>query len=436
MSDIIKETASAGSTSASSIAVNVASGSSGKSRLLTFMSDFYKRVKNRGAFKPVLSVEIKENFNLNDVLSRLSSTEKLNTNTSETSGGTTFGLEDDEGNLMKVTVRTDQANDFEREVALELNNIKTEVNSAYASTDNSGNMITRKSLAELLYDLSKKFDILDVEFPKIPTDVIYNADKASYNVPNDLDTNFPQGDNELPMDLNQMDELEDELNAMDSSESETTEDDLEAIDDESVETVEDEVATDEGSYLQQIIGMLKAQAESEKAKADAEAEKARAEQAKYTAQAAAATIRNKEEEMRYELEMEEQKKREKDARRLADMAKHKVAQSMGLREFDEMDTVSGLRRQRALIAQKFKIEATDDPATKNYKNTQRTLALRELDTKIRQAVTKDNYIKKREKEEGDINNISPEKVDKKPAEQNQQQNNTNNNNTNNTLNYR
>lgn len=389
------ETAAGGSTSASSIAVNISGDGKQPMRLMkSFMNNFNSKVKNRIRHKKYKDffIKIDEAFDIESVFSRLASMEKAGQ--PRRTEGTTFGIEDDNGNLMKVTVRADQAEEFEHEVARYLADIKANVeNLPISKTDKS------ISMAELLFNMKDKFDIIDVDFPKIPGDVIYNADKATYNAGNadsgtgTEDIGADSGFEDNPMDPLDLTTFEEPASSEDDKEI-----DGELGNDDSAEDFPEELeGSDEGSILTKVIDMLKAQAESEVEKAKAEAEKARAEQARYTAQATRFAMKDQEEQLRYELEMEEQKKREKEAKRMADMAKHRITKTLsataGITEADEGEgtTPATVMRRRQMIATKYAIEPTDTPEDRRYKSMQRAEAMREWTSRYRQAMNKKRY---------------------------------------------
>lgn len=428
----INETAVAGSVGAGAIAVNMAGGSSGSPKTFKkFMDDFTKRVQNKFTpkYKFDFSVKITESFDIESVFSRLASMEV--SKSAKKTEGTTFGIEDDNGNIMKVTVRSDQADEFEQEVAKYLADIKMNVVGLPKPKTSKS---TEVSIAELLFKLKDHFDIIDVDFPKIPSDVIYNADKASYKPAEQA----PMDDELDSVDMDNIDDPSQPLDLTDFEDESAEDSQDEFADTGDMEEDEEDLALDmpeednKDSMLDKVISLLKAQAEAEIEKAQAEAEKARAEQARYTAQATQNAIASKEEEMRYELEMEKEKEREKEAKRLADIARMRAnktlnAATSGLREFDEMDTVVALRKQKSLIAQKWVANPEDDMQTRQYKSRQRQQAIREVDAKIRMALNKENYMRNRNKladkpdqdgEKDKVTNISPEK---QPIQANQQQ---------------
>lgn len=403
---VIKETAAGGSTGAGSIAVNM---DAKKHSIKEFMKSFQAKIKNI-ASKPMY-ITVTEGFDMESVFSRLSSMEKAGS--TKKTEGTTFGVEDDQGNLMKVTVRSDQAKAFEDEIAKYLADIKTGVVGMPPSKG-----ATEVSIAELLFKLKDNFDIIDVDFPKIPTDVVYNADKAS--PAGQVDPNLVAAGGEG--DLGDMDDgsMGDEFGAeggegedpnapldlTDYKQSEEGGDEadidldnpegMEGMDDESVEDFGEEPADQEGSILNQVIDMLKAQAEAATAEANARAEQARADQARYATQASQQAVKDQEESLRYELEMEQQKKAQKEADKMADMAKHKMSKAMGMREgLNEMDIGSEpsnmIQKERQAINAQFEILPDDDADAKMYKTKQRAEALRMLGSRYRIAVNRERY---------------------------------------------
>lgn len=416
------EIAAGGSTGASSIAVNMSGGTGQPMQLMkSFMNNFNSKVKNRIQHKKYKDffIKVNEAFDIESVFSRLASMEKAGQ--SKRTEGTTFGIEDDNGNIMKVTVRADQAEEFEQEVARYLADIKMSVENMPASKTDKN-----ISMAELLFNMKDKFDIIDVEFPKIPGDVIYNADKATYNAGNMDTTGMGAGDEmeDNPMDPLDLTDFEEPA----AGEGEPADDmglEDELGDAESVEDFPEETeASDEGSILAKVIDMLKAQAESEVERAKAEAEKARAEQARYTAQATQFAMKDQEEQLRYELEMEEQKKREKEARKMADMAKHRISKTLsvtsGITEADEGATPAMVMRQRQLINARYAVVPTDTAEDRRYKAMQRAEVMREWTSRYRQALNKERYdaIKAEQQKKNDQ---KQKQQDPKAQQQQQQQ---------------
>lgn len=345
MNNQIKEEAAAGAVSAGNVATSPSPLGMVKRRgLKNFMVDYSKKFNNTlklkvvnlyklDADKKVKVVNaVKENFNLDSVFAQLKGFE--NANSVEPSEVTTYGVEDDKGNLMKVTVLNTQAEDFEAYISAYLSTLK--------DFDNQGIDLEDISLAELLYKLKDLFDIRDVQFPNIPDDIVYNADEASDNVveptlETDLDSSLDMPEDDMGMsgegELGGDEELDLDVDA--DIDLDVDEDDLdlddEFTDDESVEDFEE--MSDSGgiqSLLTSLIDMLAKTAEKEKAQAEAEAEKARAQQAEWSAKAVDATLANKEELIAMQAQKDEQKKREKEAKKQADLATYRYKQSKGM----------------------------------------------------------------------------------------------------------
>lgn len=448
----LNETAGGGATGAGGVAVRTdGPGISGKQRrsLQDYLRKFQKRVVNRYKFAPVTPFPIRlgEAFDLQDVLSRLRGIEGKSV---EPRDNVTYGVEDDEGNIMKVTVRKDQAAEFEAVLAHELADIE-----AFSVTGEQGKDV---SMAELLYNLKDKFDIIDVEFPKIPTDVVYNADQATVQPASQMPANDQVTDDQTNLD--QDDDMGmggdigapggmegDDLGPVANGKDKMNLDDIsgEGIDDlegdamggegspegdlgalepegdaEGVEGFEEPPA-DEGSILDRVLDMLKAQAEAETAKANAEAEKYRADQAEYSARAAQATVAQQEELARMEADMEKQKNQEKQAKKLADIAKYRVQQTsgFGVNESDSGETVALVRKLMAALPQKWEVYPTDDLETRSYKNQQQANEMRELQARMRSARAREIYAKQQREKGQQQQNPNQEQQQNGQQQQNQ-----------------
>lgn len=441
----LNETAGGGSTGAGGVAVRTdGPGISGKQRrsLQDYLRKFQKRVVNRYKFAPVTPFPIRlgEAFDLQDVLSRLRGIEGKSV---EPRDNVTYGVEDDEGNIMKVTVRKDQAAEFEAVLAHELADIE-----AFSVTGQQGKDV---SMAELLYNLKDKFDIIDVEFPNIPTDVIYNADKATVQPSSQMPANDQVTDDQTNLggDLDAPGMNDDDLGPVASGRKKLDLNDIsgEGIDDlegdamngegelgdelalepegdaEGVEGFEEPPA-DEGSILDRVLDMLKAQAEAETAKANAEAEKYRADQAEYSARAAQATVAQQEELARMEADMEKQKAQEKQAKKLADIAKYRVQQTsrFGMNESDSGETVALVRKLMAALPQKWEVFPNDDMATRAYKNQQQANEMRELQARMRSARAREIYAKQQREKGQQGQNPNQPQQQQNPRGQQQQPN--------------
>lgn len=381
---------------------------------------------------------ISESFDMNDVVSRLSGLENGNSNGE--AGTVSFGVEDDDGNLMKVTVRADQAAEFEQRLADELADAmrRKEVTGAK----------TGISMAELLFNLNSEFDIVDVQFPTIPTDGVYNADKVQYGIDDTAQQNIGLDDDlagfpdELGADGAPVDPMGAPTTGPDGAvdpngmpaglDGEQPLDGGEGgedafFDDESVEQFPEETADTNAnpeSLLTSILNMLKADAEAKTAEANAKAEEARAKQAEYTAIATKNAVEEQEEIARMEAEVDKQKQQEKEARRIADLAKYRVNNASasangssgkvafaGTRTFgesagekptfaqfldlvleaDEFDTVQSLSREKANIRMQYAPQQGDTPEAVAYKREAAAAAMIEVNAKLRRVRAAERY---------------------------------------------
>lgn len=395
----VDETAAAGSTAGGSIAT-VPSRMGDMQRRISlkdFMTDFYKRVANRAYFTPVtmessikgITESTEHPFQMNDVVSRLKGMESQGRYS--TVDSITFGVEDDAKNIMKVTIPKEQAEAFELAVARALADVIE-----FKKTGVGEN----RTLAQLLYDLNGQFTIINAEFPKIPSEAVYNADEIS-RMPDDAIGE--QEDQDIGMDDPEGEEspTDDPEGDIEGEPEETPEDeeDLDDMDDETVSGFEDE---GEESLLRSVLAMLKAQSEKEIAQANAEAEKAKARQAELAHEASMKRLETEEEILQAEAEMEAEKEKEKEAKRLADLAKFKYTRKAtregfsdtfvkALFEISDMDSVQSKRMQLRALRQKWQPDPEDSPETRRYKQQQLQNAIR-INRLEQQAVrTRDEY---------------------------------------------
>ena len=371
----IQESAAAGSVSAHSIAVRADAGGSHphgikkRTGLFNFLSSYQsKKLGNRLNMHQVetpFKISINEDISLDQIYSKMSGIE--NSSRRDEDNSVTYGVEDDDGNLMKITVRKDQGEDFEVALAQELGEVES-----YKMTGRGGHG-RDVSMAEVLFNLKQKFDIIDVEFPEIPKDKVYNADKVSD--PSDLETDFDaEGDDTLddttPMDMDAEGGDTPDLGIEGGEEGGDTDLDFDP-DAEDAEDAEDDMDADIGaelgdeepdeeSILKQIVKMMSADAEAKKAQHEAEAEKFRAMQAEYAMKAAKQEMYKQEDLLKMEEEKEQQKKREDEAKKLADLARYRLRGAVSesanvgsflsiLSELNDLDDETTLRMQRRNI---------------------------------------------------------------------------------------
>ena len=207
------------------------------------------------------STEDSSDFDTDDVISKLKHAEKANIRDDNTVG---FALEDDQGNIVKVYVRKDQANEFEEALQAALAN-------ELEDDENKKERPSSKEISEVLYDLKDKFDIIDADFESIPEDEEEDQEAAGGE----------EGAPEVPG-------LE---GGEEGGEGEGEGEGMEVPPEGELGGGEEQAA----SALDKVIDMMKAQAEADKEEANARKEQAKAEQAKYAAQAASAKVKQEEE---------------------------------------------------------------------------------------------------------------------------------------------
>lgn len=180
----------------------------------------------------------------------------------------TFGLEDDNEQIVRVMVRRDQAVEFEK--ALE---------QFLASADVDGEPI---DVAEILFQLKDRFDFVDVVWPEIEEDEedFVGADPA------DVDPNLDGA-------TSQQSDAEDQAS----------------------------VDADASSMLQQVLQMMTADAEARMAEARAREAEAKVAAAAATAQQAVLRVKQEEQLLDMETQQKAAKDQDREAQRLAKLAK-------------------------------------------------------------------------------------------------------------------
>lgn len=377
-----------------------------------------------------------EAVDMNDAVSRFKDLE-----TGATDDPTvTYGVEDDLGNLMKITVKSDVAKEFEERLSQEI-----QKNMEFSQDLGELSQKNTPSMAEVLFKLKDDFEIIDVEFPTIPKNAVYKNPGMSTSedqggvgqtdLDNDLDyedgefgeegdmagaeggpDEFGGGmgdgmDDEFGGDMGAGGDVDGGLGADtgDSPEGDSLNPEDDFSDDASVEDFQNGPAAGSGveGLLNSILQMLQADAEAKKAQADAEAEKAKALQAEYSAKAAKASIEQQTELLSMEEEISKQKQKEKESKKLSDLAKYRVQKSNSyatesvenkskfidkmLFEFDIQDGMGTLMRQKNIINMQFRINPEDDAETKKFKMEARRFAMQELVSRMRRAKSQENF---------------------------------------------
>jgi hypothetical protein len=227
----------------------------------------------------------KDTFSPTDVQSKLTSAEKRLDFQKNT---VPFGLKNENGEIIVVYVRPDQADDFENVVAAELNR-----------TDQ-----TPSEVAELLFNLRGRFDIVHAEFPSIPEDAEEPAPAgaAAGGVPPAPGETPPGGEEGLPSLGAEGGEALPPMGDMGGSAG---------------------GSNDAASALDKVIDMLKADIDARKAEADARKAQANADEAKYAAQIANDKIRSEQETLDAKGYYDEQKRVQDEAKKLGMLARYR-----------------------------------------------------------------------------------------------------------------
>jgi len=265
-------------------------------------------MKAKGSFLESLGVDHgKNDFDASDVLSKIDSAQKQERMNDDT---TAFGLEDDEGNLVKVFVKTDQAEEFEDTLASMLAGQLADDGDPDA--ENTG----AKEIAEILYELKDKFDIVNVEWPGVETDEEEEQEVVAPAAGAEGGAAAPAGGMEGGEGGAEV--AGDELGLGD-------EEDLEGIGGEEGDMEADD---DAKSALQAVIDVMKADAEAKMADANAREAEARAKEAEYSAQGAAHKVKREEQVYDMEAAEKDDKERKKEGEQQAKLARfqHSKAQ--------------------------------------------------------------------------------------------------------------
>lgn len=237
-------------------------------------------------------------FDPADVVSKLQSAEKEN-NFNQKS--VPFGMEDDNGNTVKVYVRPEQADDFENALA---SMVKDSANS-------------EQEIAEILFKMKDSFDIIHVDWGTLPAedegeDLTLNGEGGAGAGEQLPGGEPPAGDEDLT------------AGGMEGGEPGA---------EETPPGPEEISPPEEGgegavqSSLAAVIDMLKADAEARTAEANAKAKQAEAEQARYAAQIADSKMRSEVEVLDMEDWNKRKEEEKKEAKKLAGLARYRHEQA-------------------------------------------------------------------------------------------------------------
>jgi hypothetical protein len=244
--------------------------------------------------KETLSIASEESdFDASEVLSKIDDAKRKVDNNNNCA---IFGLEDSDGNVVKVYVNRDQAKEFEEELSTMLYNDK-HVNIEDEDSNSS------VEIAELLWKVKDKFEIVDIEWGALPEDEEEQQTVAGEE--GDAELGGEEGE---PVDGEELPAGEEELGA----EDEMMPDADVGGEDESVK-----------SALQQVIDMLRADAEAKMAEAKARSDEAKAKQAEFAARAAESKIRQEEQTLEMEDYYNAKKEEDNEVKKLVKLAKYK-----------------------------------------------------------------------------------------------------------------
>lgn len=214
-----------------------------------------------------------QGFDTTDVIAKLKGLE--NREKVDHRDTVTFGLEDENQNIVRVTVKAEQAEDFEQ-------NLQAFMQSAETEEERT------PDVAEILFKLKDRFDIVDVQWPDIEQDE-----------EEDIGLEGPEGEAGAEGEMG-MDGGEDM--AMDAPGADTGQ------------------VTD---LLTQVIDMMKADAEARKAEARAREAEAKTKEADALVAQSMSRVKQEEQYLDMESYNKAKKDEEREAKRLASLAKWK-----------------------------------------------------------------------------------------------------------------
>lgn len=309
---VIKEMAAAGATGAGAIGGFRGSLFGGGVIDLKQARNHQKRVMKKIGYYPINeNVGSDGDFDAADVFSKLDAAETRADMNKDT---VAFGLEDDAGGIVKVFVKTEDSDEFESTLASML---------AGVADEDDDDEISALEIAEVLFKLKDKFEIVDVEWGDVEGD---EEEEQEIEGEGGGDPG-PAGEAGLEgaeglEDKEGGDELD--IEAGMGGEEGGDELDLEA-------DLEGDVGGEDAakSALDSVIDMMKSDAEARKAEADARTAEARATEARYSAAASESKVRQEEEVIDMEAHNDVKKQKDAEAKKLADLAKYRHEKASG-----------------------------------------------------------------------------------------------------------
>lgn len=275
----------------------------------------------KSKFKVIKFTTESQKFDKADILSKLDAAELKSRNNRRS---VKFGIEDTNGDVVKISIGEECAKEFEKALGEILYNTKSK---------------KIPDVAEILFNLKDKFNIVDVEWPNIKADEDeeeLNLDDDKDNDSNDKNKNSDSKDKGV----NKSDSKSNDSKKMTAddttqdSESNPNEDKSDIESDLSDIPTSDPLAggdSDNGdvkSMLKQIIDMMKSDADAKKAESQARAKEAEMTIAKLNSDAAIAKVKQEEQILDMEAYNKNKAEQEKEAKTLSKLAKWKHDISM------------------------------------------------------------------------------------------------------------
>jgi hypothetical protein len=276
-----------------------------------------KRVKFNKAFKTESFLEsalkkllAEEEFNSLDVISKLQYAEK---NVERDTKSVAFGLEDKNGDVVKVYIETSQAHEFEIALQREL---KQE---------------DQRDIAEILFELRNKFNIMHVTWPTVPEDEEVDMKLQ----PKDGESKDGDG-------LEGVDLPSEDGDSKDGKDGKSKDDELDLAMDPENGAADSSGSTDVDSLkgmMDKIIDMLKSDSEARQAESNAKAKEAQAREAEAAARIAHTKVKSEEEVLSAENFYKQQQTDKKESQKLGRLAAYRqaMAQKKYTNDFDGSD---------------------------------------------------------------------------------------------------
>jgi len=256
-----------------------------------------------------------------------------------------FGLEDDEGKIVKVYIDKDQADNFEEALG----------DTVFADEDEPK---TETEIAEILYKLKDQFEIRDVVWGNIQGD-----EEEEFEVEGEGDLGDEEG-------------MEGEMGDEEGMEGEM--DDEEGMEGEMGADATEANAT---TALQSVIDMMRADSDARKAEALARQSEAEAVIAKNAALAAQAQVEKEEDLLDMQTAEKAEKAAKKEAEQLAKLARYKKevgdADAVLAPEDDEADFAAGMEGGDEMPADDMDMGGEDDFGMEGEENEEKVVMARE-----------------------------------------------------------